>query len=78
MDAADDTAATAVNNQGTVHADNTHTNDVRASMHAVLAELMPRKALAHDNGTVELREDANNGGAVYQTWNVRNIFPCED
>ena len=31
----------------------------------------------NDNGTVMLREDAPAGGAVYQTWNIRNIFPCE-
>ena len=29
----------------------------------------------NDNGTVQLREDAQDGGAVYQTWNIRNIFP---
>ena len=29
----------------------------------------------HDNGTVTLRQGTNNGGAVYQTWNIRNIFP---
>ena len=30
----------------------------------------------NDNGTVQLRRIANNGGAVYQTWNVRQIHPC--
>ena len=29
----------------------------------------------NDNGTVQL-STATNGGAVYQTWNVRNIHPC--
>ena len=28
-----------------------------------------------DNGTVTLRKDAN-GGAVYETWNIRNLEPC--
>ena len=30
----------------------------------------------NDNGTVQLREEAAHGGAVYQTWNIRNVFPC--
>ena len=30
----------------------------------------------NDNGTLRLRKTANNGGAVEQTWNVRNITPC--
>ena len=30
----------------------------------------------NDNGTVTLRKDAN-GGAVYETWNIRNLEPCE-
>lgn len=32
----------------------------------------------YDNGTVRLRRDTANGGAVYQTWNIRNITPCRD
>ena len=28
-----------------------------------------------DNGTVRLMQHAANGGAVYQTWNIRNIIP---
>jgi hypothetical protein len=28
-----------------------------------------------DNGTVQLSK-ATNGGAVLQTWNIRNIVPC--
>ena len=30
----------------------------------------------NDNGTLRLRKTANHGGAVEQTWNVRNITPC--
>ena len=29
----------------------------------------------HDNGTVTLRQGTNHGGAVFQTWNIRNIHP---
>lgn len=29
----------------------------------------------YDNGTVKLVEVADNGGAVSQTWNIRNIEP---
>lgn len=29
----------------------------------------------YDNGTVKLRQDTANGGAVTQTWNLRNVFP---
>jgi hypothetical protein len=29
----------------------------------------------YDNGTVRLRQDKANGGAVYSTWNIRNIHP---
>ena len=29
----------------------------------------------YDNGTVKLRQDTAHGGAVYQTWNLRNISP---
>jgi hypothetical protein len=29
----------------------------------------------NDNGTLTLRQGTNNGGAVYQTWNIRNIHP---
>ena len=31
-----------------------------------------------DNGTVKLQQAANNGGAVFQTWNIRNLDPCRD
>jgi predicted aspartyl protease len=31
----------------------------------------------NDNGTVCLRQDTN-GGAVYRTWNIRNIHPYKD
>ena len=31
----------------------------------------------NDNGTVRLSKAAN-GGAVYQTWNIRNLDPCKD
>jgi len=31
----------------------------------------------NDNGTVKLTKVAQRG-AVYQTWNVRNIYPCKD
>ena len=31
----------------------------------------------NDNGTVKLRKDAARGGAVYETWNVRNLEPCQ-
>ena len=27
----------------------------------------------YDNGTVQLQKAANNGGAVYMTWNIRNL-----
>ena len=30
----------------------------------------------NDNGTVKLTKVANNGGAVYETWNIRNLDPC--
>ena len=29
----------------------------------------------NDNGAVHLRQTTANGGAVYRTWNIRNIFP---
>ena len=29
----------------------------------------------YDNGTVQFSK-ATNGGAVLQTWNIRNIKPC--
>jgi hypothetical protein len=32
----------------------------------------------NDNGTVELRQNTCNGGAVFQTWNIRNILPYKD
>jgi hypothetical protein len=31
----------------------------------------------NDNGTVQLRKVSDNGGAVYQTWNIRNVYPCK-
>ena len=31
----------------------------------------------NDNGTVQLRKDAANGGAVFQTWNIRNLIPSK-
>ena len=31
----------------------------------------------NDNGTLRLKEDTTNGGAVYQTWNIRNVNPCK-
>ena len=30
----------------------------------------------YDNGTVKLSRATPAGGAVYETWNVRNIDPC--
>jgi len=36
-----------------------------------------RIAQVHDNGTVKLVKVAdNNGRAVSQTWNIRNVEPC--
>ena len=32
----------------------------------------------NDNGMVRLRKDTPSGGAVYQTWNIRNLDPCMD
>ena len=32
----------------------------------------------NDNGTLKLRRDADNGGAVSQTWNIRNVCPIKD
>ena len=29
----------------------------------------------YDNGTIRVRQDAANGGVVYQTWNIRKIHP---
>jgi len=34
-----------------------------------------RIAQVHDNGTVKLTKVADNGGAVSQTWNIRNVEP---
>ena len=31
-----------------------------------------------DNGTLRLTKVTDNGGAVTQTWNVRNVDPCRD
>jgi len=30
----------------------------------------------YDNGTVKLTKVTDNGGAVSQTWNIRNVEPC--
>jgi len=32
----------------------------------------------NDNGTVKLAKVAPGGGAVYETWNIRNLDPCMD
>ena len=32
----------------------------------------------YDNGTVKLSRATPAGGAVSQTWNIRNIYPCMD
>ena len=32
----------------------------------------------YDNGTVKLKRDTPSGGAVYQTWNIRNLTPYKD
>ena len=32
----------------------------------------------NDNGTLRLSKVAPNGGAVYSTWNIRNVDPCMD
>ena len=32
----------------------------------------------HDNGTVKLSKVALHGGAVIETWNIRNLDPCMD
>ena len=32
----------------------------------------------NDNGTLRLRQQTANGGAVYQTWNIRNLHPYKD
>jgi predicted transcriptional regulator YheO len=32
----------------------------------------------YDNGTVKLKRDTPRGGAVYQTWNIRNLTPYKD
>ena len=32
----------------------------------------------YDNGTVELRQDTPNGGAVTSTWNIRKLLPYKD
>jgi len=29
----------------------------------------------NDNGTIRLKQTSANGGAVYQTWNIRNVVP---
>ena len=47
-----------------------HGSDRYSGPHTVTA--------VYDNGTVQLSKVANNGGAVYQTWNIRNIHPCMD
>ena len=30
----------------------------------------------YDNGTVKLSRATPDGGAVYETWNIRNLDPC--
>ena len=30
----------------------------------------------YDNGTLKLSRESPNGGAVYETWNIRNVDPC--
>ncbi len=35
-----------------------------------------RITTVYDNGTVKLSKETNNGGAVLETWNIRNIDPC--
>ena len=32
----------------------------------------------NDNGTLRLTKVTANGGAVSQTWNIRNVTPCKD
>ena len=32
----------------------------------------------NDNGTLRLSKATPNGGAVIQTWNIRNVDPCKD
>jgi NADH:ubiquinone oxidoreductase subunit len=32
----------------------------------------------YDNGTVKLSRATPAGGAVYETWNIRNVDPCMD
>ena len=32
----------------------------------------------NDNGTLRLRHDTANGGAIYQTWNIRQLHPYMD
>ena len=32
----------------------------------------------NDNGTVRLSKATANGGAVIETWNIRNVDPCMD
>jgi NADH:ubiquinone oxidoreductase subunit len=32
----------------------------------------------NDNGTLRLRQDVARGGAVYRTWNIRNVTPYKD
>ena len=29
----------------------------------------------YDNGTLRLRQSSSAAGAVYQTWNIRNVYP---
>ena len=31
----------------------------------------------NDNGTIQLEKGAPNGGAVQETWNIRNVDPCK-
>jgi hypothetical protein len=34
--------------------------------------------MVYDNGTIKLKQDTPRGGAVYQTWNIRNLTPYKD
>ena len=51
-----------------LHTQRKHGSDKYSGPHTLTA--------VNDNGTVTLRKDANNGGAVHETWNIRNLDPC--
>ena len=44
-----------------------HGTDAYAGPHTIVT--------VNDNGTVKLKWDAL-GGAVFETWNIRNLDPC--